>query len=165
MAKTFAEWAATEVHDPDKKISNLEKLTADFLIGDYKTWGEVYEAAGIEPPKAKPKTKDTSPGNPDDINNLIRLTQNFLSLQESGILRYEPGTKEYIDAAKDIKEGKERLKELKQRLITAEKGESEKEKTETFQEEKGAYEAKVKAAQKKLQVAKDTDGDVAAAEE
>jgi hypothetical protein len=160
MAKTFAEWAATEVHDPNKKISNLEKLTADFLIGDYKTWGEVYEAAGIEPPKAKPKTKDTSPGNPDDINNLIRLTQNFLSLQESGILRYEPGTKEYIDAAKDIKEGKERLKELKQRLITAEKGESEKEKTETFQEEKGAYEAKVKAAQNKLQVAKDTDGDV-----
>jgi hypothetical protein len=165
MAKTFEEWAKTEVHDPNKKISNLEKLTADFLIGEYDTWGEVYEAAGIKPPKAKPKTKDTSPGNPDDINNLIRLTQNFLSLQESGILRYEPGTKEYTDAAKDIKEGKERLKELKQRLITAEKGESEKEKTETFQEEKGAYEAKVKAAQKKLQVAKDTDGDVAAAEE
>jgi hypothetical protein len=148
-----------------RRLAISKNLQQIFLIGDYKTWGEVYEAAGIEPPKAKPKTKDTSPGNPDDINNLIRLTQNFLSLQESGILRYEPGTKEYIDAAKDIKEGKERLKELKQRLITAEKGESEKEKTETFQEEKGAYEAKVKAAQKKLQVAKDTDGDVAAAEE
>ena len=58
MAKTFEEWAKTEVHDPNKKISNLEKLTADFLIGDYKTWGDVYEAAGIEPPKAKPKVKE-----------------------------------------------------------------------------------------------------------
>jgi hypothetical protein len=47
MAKTFEEWAKTEVHDPKKKISNFEKLSAPFLIGSYNTWGDVYEAAGI----------------------------------------------------------------------------------------------------------------------
>jgi hypothetical protein len=160
MAKTFEEWAATEVHDPKKKISNFEKLSAPFLIGSYNTWGDVYEAAGIKPPKEKTKTKDTSPGEPDDIVDLIRLTQNFLSLQESGILRYEPGTKEYKDAAKDIKEGKERLKELKTRLETAKGAKTVKKEQDVYKEEIGAYEAKVKAAQKKLQVAKDTGGDV-----
>lgn len=160
MAKTFAEWAATEVHDPNKKISNLEKLTADFLIGDYKTWGDVYEAAGIEPPKAKPKAKNKSIDEPDDIVNLINLTETLLAAKESGILRYERGTKEYIDAAKDIKTDKNRIKELKQRLETAKGAKTVKKEQDTYKEEIGAYEAKVKAAQKKLQVAKDTDGDV-----
>jgi hypothetical protein len=160
MAKTFEEWAATEVHDPKKKISNFEKLSAPFLIGSYNTWGDVYEAAGIKPPKEKPKTKDTSPGEPDDIVDLIRLTETILSGKESGILRYEPGTEEYKDAAEDIKKDKDRLKELKTRLETAKGAKTVKKEQDVYKEEIGAYEAKVKAAQKKLQIAKDTGGDV-----
>ena len=160
MAKTFEEWAATEVHDPNKKISNFEKLSAPFLIGSYNTWGDVYEAAGINPPKEKPKAKDKSIDEPDDIVNLINLTETLLAAKESGILRYERGTKEYIDAAKDIKTDKNRIKELKQRLETAKGAKTVKKEQDVYKEEIGAYEAKVKAAQKKLQVAKDTGGDV-----
>jgi hypothetical protein len=160
MAKTFEEWAATEVHDPNKKISNFEKLSAPFLIGSYNTWGDVYKAAGIEAPKEKPKAKDKSIDEPDDIINLINLTETLLAAKESGILRYEPGTKEYIDAAKDIKTDKNRIKELKQRLETAKGAKTVKKEQDVYKEEIGAYEAKVKAAQKKLQVAKDTGGDV-----
>jgi hypothetical protein len=166
MAKTFEEWAATEVHDPNKKISNFEKLSAPFLIGSYNTWGDVYEAAGIEAPKEKPKSKDKtkSTGNADDINNLITLTQTLLSAKESGILRYEPGTKEYIDAAKDIKEDKERLKKLRQSLQTSRGTEASAKREDTYQAALSAWEAKAKAAERKLQVAKDTGGNVTAAE-
>jgi hypothetical protein len=160
MAKTFEEWAATEIHDPNKKISNFEKLSAPFLIGSYNTWGDVYKAAGIEAPKEKPKAKDKSIDEPDDIINLINLTETLLAAKEGGILRYEPGTKEYIDAAKDIKTDKARIKELKLRLETAKGAKTVKKEQDTYKEEVGAYEAKVKAAQKKLQVAKDTGGDV-----
>jgi hypothetical protein len=163
MAKTFEEWAGTEVHDPKKKISNFEKLSAPFLIGSYNTWGDVYEAAGIEPPKEKPKTKDKSVGNPNDINNSIRLAESLLSLQENGILRYEKGSDAYKDAAQDIQSARDRIKELRQMLQTSKRSEAAKKKEDTYQEALSAWEAKAKAAERKLQVAEDTGGNVAAA--
>jgi hypothetical protein len=162
MAKTFAEWAATEVHDPNKKISNLEKLTADFLIGDYKTWGDVYEAAGIEPPKAKPKAKKADKAS--DLNKSITMVEDLLSKKEREVLRFEPGSEEYIKITDAIKKDKEALKKLKTRLEAAKASESDTKKKETFESEENTYESKLELAKKKLQVAKDTDGDVAAAQ-
>lgn len=158
MAKTFAEWAATEVHDPNKKISNLEKLTADFLIGDYKTWGDVYKAAGIKPPKAKPKAKKADKAS--DLNKSIKMVEDLLSKKEREVLRFEPGSEEYVKITDSIKKDKEALKQLKTRFETAKATESDTKKEETFQSEENTYEAKLELARKKVQVAKDTDGDV-----
>jgi hypothetical protein len=127
------------------------------IVGFVKD-GQFYNLG--EKVKEKPKTKDKSPGEPRDIIDLINLTETMLSAKESGILRYEPGTEEYKDAAEDIKKDKDRLKELKTRLETAKGAKTVKKEQDIYKEEKGAYEAKVKAAQKKLQVAKDTGGDV-----
>jgi hypothetical protein len=158
MAKTFEEWAATEVHDPNKKISNLEKLTADFLIGDYKTWGDVYKAAGIKPPKAKPKVKKADKAS--DLNKSIKMVEDLLSKKEREVLRFEPGSEEYVKITNAIKKDKEALKELKERFETAKATESDTKKEKTFESEENTYEAKLELARKKVQVAKDTDGDV-----
>ena len=158
MAKTFAEWAATEVHDPNKKISNLEKLTADFLIGDYKTWGDVYKAAGIKPPKAKPKAKKADKAS--DLNKSIKMVEDLLSKKEREVLRFEPGSEEYVKITDSIKKDKEALKQLKTRFESAKATESDTKKEKTFESEENTYEAKLELARKKVQVAKDTDGDV-----
>jgi tetratricopeptide (TPR) repeat protein len=165
MAKTFAEWAATEIHDPNKKISNLEKLTADFLIGDYKTWGDVYKAADIEPPKppkAKPKVKKADKAS--DLNKSITMVEDLLSKKEREVLRFEPGSEEYVKITDAIKKDKEALKQLKTRFDAATAAESDTKKEETFQSEENTYESKLELARKKVQIAKDTDGDVAAAQ-
>ena len=166
MAKTFEEWAGTEVHDPKKKISNFEKLTAPFIINKYSTWGDVYEAAGIKPPKEKPKAKDkdTSAGNADDINNLIELQESLLSLKESGILRYEKGSDAYKAVVKEIEADRSRIKKLRERLQTSRRTEASTEREDKYQAALSAWEAKEKAAKKQLEVAKDTGGNVAAAE-
>jgi hypothetical protein len=162
MAKTFEEWAKTEVHDPNKKISNLEKLTADFLIGDYKTWGEVYEAAGIEPPKEKPKAKKKDTAR--DLNFKITMAKTRIEQNENSLFRYEPGTPDYKETAAAVKRDKTELKGLQSRLDVVKKTETEKKETKTFEKEKSTYEEAVADAREAVQIAKDTDGDVAAAE-
>jgi hypothetical protein len=162
MAKTFEEWAKTEVHDPNKKISNLEKLTADFLIGDYKTWGEVYEAAGIEPPKEKPKAKKKDTAR--DLNFKITMAKTRIEQNENSLFRYEPGTPDYKETAAAVKRDKTELKGLQSRLDVVKKTETEKKETKTFEKEKSTYEEAVADAREAIQIAKDTDGDVAAAE-
>jgi hypothetical protein len=162
MAKTFEEWASTEVHSPDDKISNLDKLTAPYLINKYKTWGEVYKAAGIEPPKGKPKAKKTVKAS--DLSRSITMVEDLLSKKEKEALRYEPGTEEYITITESIKKEKEALQGLKQRFEAAKSGETTKEEVDVYQAETNTYEAKVEAARRKLQVAKDTDGDIASAQ-
>jgi hypothetical protein len=162
MAKTFEEWASTEVHSPDDKISNLDKLTAPYLLNKYKTWGEVYKAAGIEPPKGKPKAKKTVKAS--DLSRSITMVEDLLSKKEKEALRYEPGTEEYITITESIKKEKEALQGLKQRFEAAKSGETTKEEVDVYQAETNTYEAKVEAARRKLQVAKDTDGDIASAQ-
>ena len=164
MAKTFEEWAKTEVHDPNKKISNLEKLTADFLIGDYKTWGDVYEAAGIEPPKAKPKVKEKKKDTAKDLNFKITMAKNRIEQNGNALFKYEPGTPDYEETAAAIKRDKAEVKKLQLRLDTVKKLETEKKETKTFEKEKSSYEEEVADAKEALQIAKDTGGDVAAAQ-
>jgi hypothetical protein len=162
MAKTFAEWAATEVHDPKDKISNLEKLTADFLIGDYKTWGEVYEAAGIKPPKpkAKAKKKDSL----RDLNFKINMARTRIEQNENALFRYEKGTPDYEETAAAVKRDKTELKGLQSRLDTIKETEAVKKEEKTYEKEKSSYETDFADAQEALQIAKDTGGNVAAAE-
>ena len=162
MAKTFAEWAATEVHDPKDKISNLEKLTADFLIGDYKTWGEVYEAAGIKPPKpkAKAKKKDSL----RDLNFKINMARTRIEQNENALFRYEKGTPDYEETAAAVKRDKTELKGLQSRFDTIKETEDVKKEEKTYEKEKSSYEADLADAQEALQIAKDTGGNVAAAE-
>jgi hypothetical protein len=126
MAKTFEEWAKTEVHDPNKKISNVEKLFSDFLIGEYDTWGEVYEAAGIKPPKAKPKAKkkDTL----KDLNFKITMARTRIEQNNNALFRYEKGTPDYEETAAAVKRDKEELKGLESRLDAVKKTEIEKKK-------------------------------------
>ena len=164
MAKTFEEWASTEVHDPKDKISNLDKLKAPYLLREYKTWGDVYKAAGIEPPKEKPKAKEKKPDKISDLNKSVALAETLLGIKEREILKFEPGTEDYNKITQAIKKDKARIKEFKQRLDVAKEIESDKKKEKTFQAEENTYEAKLENAKKKVQVAKDTDGDVAAAQ-
>jgi hypothetical protein len=164
MAKTFEEWAATEVHDPKKKISNFEKLSAPFLIGSYNTWGDVYEAAGIKPPKEKPKVKEERKDTERSLNFKITMAKNRIEQNGNALFKYEKGTPDYEETAAAIKRDKAEVKGLQLRLDAVKKLETEKKETKTFEKEKSSYEEEVADAKEALQIAKDTDGDVAAAQ-
>ena len=164
MAKTFEEWAATEVHDPNKKISNLEKLTADFLIGDYKTWGDVYKAAGIKPPKAKPKVKEKKKDTARDLNFKITMAKNRIEQNGNALFKYEKGTPDYEETAAAIKRDKTELKGLQSRLDAVKSAETAKEEEKTYEKETSKYDEEVADAKEAVQIAKDTGGDVAAAQ-
>jgi hypothetical protein len=164
MAKTFEEWAKTEVHDPNKKISNLEKLTADFLIGDYKTWGDVYEAAGIEPPKAKPKVKEKKKDTARDLNFKITMAKNRIEQNGNALFKYEPGTPDYKETAAAIKRDKAEVKGLQSRLDAVKSAETAKKEEKTYEKETSKYDEEVADAKEAVQIAKDTNGDVAAAQ-
>jgi hypothetical protein len=164
MAKTFEEWAKTEVHDPNKKISNLEKLTADFLIGDYKTWGDVYEAAGIEPPKAKPKVKEKKKDTARDLNFKITMAKNRIEQNGNALFKYEPGTPDYEETAAAIKRDKAEVKGLQSRLDAVKSAETAKKEEKTYEKETSKYDEEVADAKEAVQIAKDTNGDVAAAQ-
>ena len=110
MAKTFEEWAASEIHDPNDKISNFDKLKAPYLIATYKTWGDVYKAAGIKPPKEKPKVipeKDRITGAPLKASSVLselnmakrglQLLGDQIGFEETGSPDYKKLVKEYND--------------------------------------------------------------------
>ena len=164
MAKTFEEWAATEVHSPDDKISNFDKLKAPYIINKYKTWGDVYKAAGIEVPKEKPKVKEERK---DTERNLtVKITMAKVRIEQNGnsLFKYEPGTPEYKEIAAAVKRDKEELKGLQSRLKVIKDAETAKNNQKTYDKEKSTYDDELAAAKKEVQVAKDTDGDVAAAQ-
>jgi hypothetical protein len=164
MAKTFEEWAASEVHDPKDKISNFDKLKAPYLISTYKTWGDVYKAAGIKPPKEKPKVKEERKDTEKDLN--VKITMAKVRIEQNGnaLFRYEPGTADYKEISERIKKDKAELKGLQSRLDAVKKIEADKKKTETFEKETSNYEEDLADAKEAVQIAKDTNGDVAAAE-
>ena len=164
MAKTFEEWAATEVHNPGDKISNLDKLKAPYIISKYKTWGDVYKAAGIEPPKEKPKVKEERKDTERDLT--VKITMAKVRIEQNGnaLFKYEPGTSDYKEISERIKKDKAELKGLQLRLDALKKIETEEKQTKTFEQEKSSYEEQVADAKEALQIAKDTNGDVAAAE-
>jgi hypothetical protein len=164
MAKTFEEWAATEVHDPKKKISNFEKLSAPFLIGSYNTWGDVYKAAGIKPPKEKPKVKEERKDTERSLNFKITMAKNRIEQNGNALFKYEKGTPDYEETAAAIKRDKAEVKKLQSRLDTVKSTETAKEEEKTYEKETSKYDEEVADAKEAVQIAKDTNGDVAAAQ-
>jgi hypothetical protein len=162
MAQTFEEWAATEVHSPDDKISNFDKLTAPYLLNKYKTWGEVYKAAGIKPPKEKPKVKEADAVK--DLDFKIKQAEIRIAKNEDELFRYEPGSTDYEETVAAVKRDKEELKKLQTRLDAVKKIETDKKEIQTFKKEMSSYEQDLADAKEAVQIAKDTNGDVAAAE-
>jgi hypothetical protein len=110
--------------------------------------------------KIKPKKEPKA----SDLDKSISMVEDLLSKKEREVLRFEPGTEEYAKITDAIKRDKESLKELKTRFDVAKASESDTKKEKTFQSEENTFEANLELARKKVQVAKDTDGDVAAAE-
>jgi hypothetical protein len=103
MADTLKQWASTQVHRPTDKITATQKLTADFIINKYETWGDLYKAVGIEPPSI-PK-KDQIKPTPLKAKNVlselnlakrsIQLLQDEINRQETGSPAYKKLTGEY----------------------------------------------------------------------
>ena len=55
--QTLKSWASEQIHKPNDKISNFDKLKAPYILNEYETWGELYDAVGIETPKKVEKKK------------------------------------------------------------------------------------------------------------
>lgn len=162
MAETFEQWASKQIHQPNDEISNLDKLKAPFVLNKYKTWGEVYKAAGVQPPKAKAKPKKVD--SVKDLDFKIKQAETRIARNESELFRYEIGSPDYIEIVDAIKKDKAEINTLKTRLDTAKGIETSKKETQTYQSDYASWEEEVAAAQKAVQIAKDTDGDVVAAE-
>jgi hypothetical protein len=110
--------------------------------------------------KIKPKKEPKA----SDLDKSISMVEDLLSKKEREVLRFEPGTEEYAKITDAIKRDKESLKELKTRFDVAKASESDTKKEKTFQSKENTFEANLELARKKVQIAKDTDGDVAAAQ-
>lgn len=135
----------------------IDKETGD-LVGFVRD-GQFYN---LGDKVVKPKEKKTDKAS--DLNNTVTMVEDLLAKKEKEVLQYEPGSKEYIGLIKSINEDKKALESLKTRLGTATTSETAKKKSDTYQSAKSAWDTKVAAAKKKVQVAKDTNGDVAAAQ-
>jgi len=103
MADTFKQWASKQVHRPTDKITNAQKLTSNYILNKYETWGDVYKAAGIEPPSI-PKKEQITPRplkakevlselNLSKIS--IQLLQDEINFQETGSPAYKKLIGEY----------------------------------------------------------------------
>lgn len=128
MARTFESWASSQVRKPTDKISNLDKLKAPFVISDYETWGEVYAAAGIEPPKEKAKASNTKKEIQGKIKTLEDSIQRIEQTTEVGKIAF--GTAENKQSAKiqidKLKAKLEPLKQTEQDILGKEKAAKEK---------------------------------------
>lgn len=135
----------------DKETGNLVGFVED---GKFYKLGEKVEK--------KPKTKE--PDTVKDLNFKIKNLEMLISRNQDELFRYEPGTADYKETAGAIKKFKEEVKGLKTRLDSAKKVETARKEVKTFKKEESNWEDDVAAAKKDLQIAKDTDGDVAAAQ-
>jgi hypothetical protein len=148
MARTFESWASSQTRKPTDKISNLDKLKAPFAINEYETWGEVYAAAGIEPPKEqakKPDTKKEIQGKIKTIEDSIQTIEQATKVGETAF-----GTAENKQSAKiqidKLKAKLEPLKQTEKDILGKEKATKEKE----LQESKKISQEGVREAQGRL---------------
>ncbi len=169
MAKTLAEWAKTQVRKPTDKISALDKLRAPFIINEYETWGELYDAVGIKPPAQKPKpTKTTVKGRTkEDVSNEIDTAYadaEYARMQIQGLKTTDP---DYAENKKLFDESNKKLKDLRAEYTSFEATEDSKKLQDDITKKKdeikkkedlGEDAAKAKADLKKLEKTKaDTD--------
>ena len=139
----------------DQVIDRETGLLVGFIEG-----GKFYAPGDKVIKKIKPKKEAKA----SDIDRSITMVQDLLAKKEKEALRFQPGTDKYIEITNAIKQDKAALEALKKRSDVAKGGETSKKEVDTYQTELSTWDSKVSAAKQKLQVAKDTDGDVAAAE-
>lgn len=142
MARTFESWASSQVRKPTDKISNLDKLKAPFTINEYETWGEVYAAAGIEPPKEKAKASNTK----KEVQRKIKTLEDSIQTAEKVINDPTNPNKEFARTQRDkFKAQLEPLKKTEQDILGKEKAAKEKQIQESKKiSEEGAFEAGVR---------------------
>jgi len=165
MAKTLAEWAKTQVRKPTDKISALDKLRAPFIINEYETWGELYDAVNIKPPVKKPKqVKVTIKGRTkEDISNEIDTAYadvEYARMQIQGLKTTDP---DYAENKKLFDDSSKKLKDLRAEYASFEATEDSKKLQDDIAKKKdeikkkedlGEDPAKAKAALAKLEKAK-----------
>jgi hypothetical protein len=139
----------------DQVIDRETGLLVGFIEG-----GKFYAPGDKVIKKIKPKKEAKA----SEIDQSITMVQDLLAKKEKEALRFQPGTDKYIEITNAIKQDKAALEALKKRSDVAKGGETSKKEVDTYQTELSAWDSKVSAAKQKLQVAKDTNGDVAAAE-
>lgn len=142
MAKTFESWASSQTRKPTDKISNLDKLKAPFTINEYETWGEVYAAAGIEPPKEKAKASNDK----KEVQGKIKTLEDSIQTAEKVINDPTNPNKEFARTQLNKFKAKlEPLKKTEQDILGKEKAAKEKQIQASKKiSEEGAFEAGVR---------------------
>ena len=142
MARTFESWASSQTRKPTDKISNLDKLKAPFTINEYETWGEVYAAAGIEPPKEKAKASNDK----KEVQGKIKTLEDSIQTAEKVINDPTNPNKEFARTQLNKFKAKlEPLKKTEQDILGKEKAAKEKQIQESKKiSEEGAFEAGVR---------------------
>lgn len=130
------------------------------LVGFIKD-GKFYNLGEKVEKKPKPEKVDSV----KDLNFKIKQAEIRINKNENELFKYEKSSADYKEIQDSILEDKAEIKNLKPRLDTAKKVETNKKETKEFKKEKSSYDEEVADARKAIQIAKDTDGDVVAAEE
>lgn len=176
-SKEFENWLKNQKHKPGDKITNIQRLTSKFLPpAGVTTWGQWYESAGITPGVEKsgksgtqttPKTETTKYLKPK-----ITMTKVSIENLKTELYRLEPGTQEYEDTVTLLNQRKKELKDYQSRYDAAYAKEQapkiKKENEETakdYDSKLDAWKKKVAEAEKDVQAAKDSGGDVQAAQD
>jgi hypothetical protein len=121
--QTLKSWTSKQVHKSTDKISNFDKLKAPYIINDYETWGELYDAVGIEAPVDKEKsTSNTSktPANTgrtlNDISDDLDIAQREAGAAYLSLKAYEPGSPEYQAAKTTYDTSNTKIETLKSEI-------------------------------------------------
>jgi hypothetical protein len=136
----------------------IDKKTG-LLVGFEKN-GKFYNLGD----KVEDEPKAPKADKPSDLKNSIRMGNTLLEIKEKAILDYEPGTETYNKIVEAIKKDKAAIKDLEERLDVAGVSEANKEKVDTYKAEKNTWDSQVAEAKRKVEIAKDTGGNVNAAQ-
>lgn len=136
----------------------VDKKTG-LLVGFIKN-GKFYNLGD----KVEDEPKAPKADKPSNLKNSIRMGETLLEIKEKAILEYEPGTETYNKIAAAINKDKAAIKDLEERLAVADVSEANKEKADTYKTEKSTWDSKVTEAKRKVEIAKDTGGNVNAAQ-
>ena len=102
MADTFAEWASKQIHRPEDKITNVDKVKSKYILNKYKTWGDVYKAAGIEVPAIPKEDRATpTPLKASSVLSQLNMSKRSLQLLQDQIGFEETGSPDYKKLVKD----------------------------------------------------------------